>query len=290
MIKVIFDNSGDELAFKSVNRPVAEYYIDSLNKVGLNEFSLTQPSSIPVALTNLRNSIGTVNEFLYDITGTRVPEFDIDGFLTHRNLNKMHSDWVESQTVRIDVKSLRNSDNPRTVTYANALFDKLPDDNMTPTLGEVVSKLGFMKTYSKINMDVHRLASGPYRYATREWVEFPNGFDKSCVTNDKYNLTMPFNHLGRSLYNKFVYFDSELEFPDENTFDELLGIVEINLHRKETANYSVEFLEWCKRMNRAPTGEFLNLGYIKDLEENLNSYRLLLYRNLTQNNKFSLHL
>jgi hypothetical protein len=293
MIKVVFENSGDELVFASTNPHISEYYIDQLNTVGLNDFSLAQPLSVSQSMANISAYSERVNKFLYPLSGKRIPIFDTKGYLSQRNLNALHSEWVKSQSVMIDVAALRRSDNPDTVAYANKLFDMLPDDHMTPTLGEVLTKLDLMNEYSKINSGVHnleQLASGPYKFATDKWIEIPNIFDKTCATNDRFNLSLPFNHLGRTLFNKYTYFDSELEFSDENTFNELLGFVEIRLHRPVTSNYSADYLEWCKRVNREPSGDRINLGHIVDIEQKLDSYRMVIYRNLEKNYKISLHV
>ena len=81
------------------------------------------------------------------------------------------------------------------------------------------------------------------------------------------------------MYNKFINFDEELKYPDENTFNELLGIIDIKLWRTETVPYSQQYVDWCRRHNRVPVGDRLNIGYLPDIDKKLNDYRRWLLGN-----------
>jgi hypothetical protein len=50
-----------------------------------------------------------------------------------------------------------------------------------------------------------------------------------------------------------------------------------------------EYIKWCNTHDKTPTGEYLNLGILPDIEKNLTRYRQVLYNNVTMNNKFSLY-
>jgi hypothetical protein len=53
------------------------------------------------------------------------------------------------------------------------------------------------------------------------------------------------------LYNKFQTFDDNLEYEDENSFDQLFGILfSINLSKPETLYPSQEYRQWCMANNR----------------------------------------
>ena len=77
---------------------------------------------------------------------------------------------------------------------------------------------------------------------------------------------------------------------DENSFDNLYGIVDINLKPPETILYSKEYLKWCRLHNREPIGDYLNIGNIVDLVDKLTMYRQIIFRNLLNKNSFSIHL
>jgi hypothetical protein len=103
------------------------------------------------------------------------------------------------------------------------------------------------------------------------------------------NLKLSFNHLGRTLYDKFINFDVNLEHNDENSFNELLGFVTISLTPTQTIPLSLEYVNWCKQHNRTPIGNYLNIGNIPNISENLTKYRIIIFRNLLKNNKFSIN-
>lgn len=291
-VNVVFDNSGDTIAFEAINPDVVEYYVDSLNQKNLNKFSEISPKSLLNSVANLQNSINKVNDFIYDLTGEKLGPYTDDELLNQRVLNGIHEKWVKSQSKIFDVRHSLNSKNSKTAQYAETIFHQCNDDDMLMPLGTVLVKLGFARAYSEINLTVHNVENEfrIRRFSTERWIEFPNICDKSLVTNDKYNLSLPFNHLGRTLHNKFIFYDSNLEFDDENSFDQLLGFVNINLQKKETVGYSQEYLNWCATHNRAPIGNNLNVGFLPNIEDKLLDYRLIIYRNNISNNSFRLYI
>ena len=143
-------------------------------------------------------------------------------------------------------------------------------------------------------MHVHQLEISfkevKFEVTDQNWIEFTNPFGKEILTNNINNFSISFNHLGRTLYNKFVYFDSNLEFDDENSFNELLGFVSIKLEQPQTIPLSSEYVNWCKHHNRVPSGDYLNIGNIPNLVEKLTDYRTIIFRNTLQNNAFSIQL
>ena len=173
------------------------------------------------------------------------------------------------------------------------IHDMFPDDIQTPPLGVVISKLGFGELYSSLNEPhIHRLELmfKKIEFAVSDaWTKIAdNPFDKTLLTNNHANLSISFNHLGRTLYNKFVFFDNDLEFDDENSFNELLGYVTLSLQPSQTIPLSAEYVDWCKKHNKQPSGDNLNIGNIPDLYDNLTKYRIIVFRNLLSNNKFSI--
>ena len=291
-ISIVFDKSGDEIKFVPINHEIAEYYINELNRLNCNRFSPINPDWVTVSIKDLQNSISSVKEFVYDLIGQNIQSYSDEEYIHQDILNNLHCWWVNSQEISIDVIQLKNSNNPKTVDYAYKIFHQSDDDQMTPSLGTVLTKLGLDLKYSNINKCLHKVENtiSSVKFSTDNWIKIPNQFDKSFITNDRYNLCLPFNHLGRTLYEKYINFDSNLEFDDENTFDQLLGHVEIKLQRTETFGYSKEFIKWCSERGRTPCGESLNIGYLPELADKLYQYRLILYRNIQQQNKFSLQI
>lgn len=285
MIKLVFENSGDELLFDSLLPEVVEYYVDALNQRGLNRFLVQSGfSNWDRAATRLRECHTQVAQLVYTIGKHDFGELN-DLFDQH-NLNELHARWAKLQQQRFDVRRLleqTREDSVLTNLIRERLFDTLPDDGMNINGTTLCELWGteWAELNRDINHSVHILEEcfNDVKYSTTEWVEFSNPFPKSILTNNIAHLSLSFNHLGRTLYNKFLNGDNSLEFDDENTYDQLLGFVTVNLRPSQTIELSTEYCDWCARVGREPVGDNLNIGNIPDLTKRLTEYRMMLYRN-----------
>lgn len=292
---LIFENTNDSIVFNAINPDVVEYYVQQLNHNSINLFSCSNSNNgdyIKNRLTTLHESIEYNNVLLEELFDQKFPTYDLDQYLDQRHLNQLHVDWVKAQTWTYNVDEKRQQFN--NTGLAEQLYQMYPENNKFPTLNGVLLNIGKQKEFDLINdPNIHELEQSFNRIrfsAEVDWIEFKNPFPKSYATNDVCNFYFPFCHLGRSLYNKFVNYDHNLEFDDENTFDELLKFVEISLSRPQTIPYSNEFIEWCHRHNREPAGILIPMGNIPDLSTNLKSYRTIMLNNLLQKNKFTIKI
>lgn len=288
-----FDNTGDEIPFDPVNQVVLDFYIDRLNQLNLNSFfsKYQQGTAIQYNIDGLKSNILEVNKWLYDLADVTFDVCDDEKYLDQRVLNKLHADWANLQHQVYDIQKKRkqfNFSGP-----AEQIHDMFPDDIQTPPLAVVIDKLGLSPIYNSINAPyVHKLEEmfNIVRYTVSDtWTKLSdNPFPKTVLTNDRANISISFNHLGRTLYNKFINFDRDLEFADENSYNELLGFVTLSLLPSQTIPLSIEYVNWCKHHNKEPSGDFLNIGNIPNLYENLTKYRIIIFRNLLANNRFSI--
>ena len=92
------------------------------------------------------------------------------------------------------------------------------------------------------------------------------------------------------MYDKYQTFDTDLQYNDENSFNELLGFVSLHLVPSQTVPLSKEYTDWCNTHDKIPSGEYLNIGNIPNLEKHLKDYRLVVFRNLLQYNSFKIKL
>jgi len=292
---LIFDKSGDQIAFDPVNIDVLDFYIDQLNQQGLNKFSSCDQQLGQLMLSRLeafRSCILEVNSWLYDLAGIEFEVFELEEYLDQKLLNKMHADWVNSQSMIYNIQQKRKQSNHSDI--AEQIHDMFPDDIQTPTLATVVEKIGKLESYGRINEPyIHKIESSfnNIQYQVNQlWTKIAdNPFSKQILTNDQANLSISFNHLGRTLYNKFLNFDNNLEYRDENSFDELLGFVTLSLQQSQTVAFSPEYVNWCNLHNREPIGNVLNIGNIPNLFDNLTRYRKIIFKNLLNQNSFSIH-
>jgi hypothetical protein len=290
-----FDNSGDSIDFVSTNPDLVEYYVDQLNQRKANSFRVrnsTWAELVTQDIDHLHTVLEEVNTWIEELTDWRYETVGLEDYLSQQNLNKFHASWVNSQNqiYNIDAKRIKNNFEG----IVEHIHDMFPDDERFVMLGNLLNKLNRSQQYDQINHAVHKLESKfnqiNFGMSDGSWQEFPNVFDQSVLTNNIANFNLTFNHLGRTLYNKFQTFDLNLEHNDENSFDQLLGFVDIRLVPAQTIPFSSEYQQWCRSMNRVACGDHLTLGNIPDLPGRLTEYRQLIYKNIKNNNNFSIHL
>jgi hypothetical protein len=296
IFSLVFENTGDSIPFQTISNQTADvlsYYVDNLNKQNLNKFTNNNiGNKINQTIANLNSTITNCNEFIYELLDQHIDTCTTEEYLNQQILNKLHADWVKSQTVKYNILEKRKKYNYS--QQSELIHSMFPDEIPEPPVGVIIDKLGVVEQYNNINVAVHKLESLfseiKFQVADQNWVEFTNPFGKDLLTNDVSNFSLAFNHLGRTLYSKFVYFDHTLEYHDENSFNELLGFVELGLEPAQTISLSAEYIEWCKIHNKVPSGDRLPIGNIPDLTAHLTDYRKIIFQNTRQNNFFSIQL
>ena len=208
-------------------------------------------------------------------------------------LNAYHATWVKLHKVQIDINQLREQHTQ--TDLVKQILNQYPDGTSIVSFADVLKTLDYTKSFLSINTHLHRIEQSADRSiicisqaSIDDDCFIQNPFEKSILTTDDAHLRITGSHLGRTLMNKYVNRDDDLLANDENTFDEISPKVDIKLGRQQDVPLSQAYRDWCHRNNRDPIGYRLNLGNIVDLEQHLLYYRKMFYRNLTQDNGFSL--
>lgn len=293
--KLVYDHTGDTIPFNPINQELLEFYIDQLNCQSLNGFLPVQKNygtKILDTIQEFHSCICDVNDWLYKLIGFKFHVYDTEEYLNQQVLNELHAQWAQTQFLIYDIQQKRKEFNYSGV--AEQIHNSFPDNIQTPTLIEVLHKLNLSDQYYLLNAPYIHIIECMFdniKYTVGDsWTKIAdNPFSTSLLTNNLANIKISFQHLGRTLYNKFVNYDMKLEHNDENSFNELLGFVTISLQPAQTISLSPEYINWCKTHNKIPSGNFLNIGNIPNLYENLTNYRIIVFRNLLKNNKFSIH-
>jgi len=293
--QIAFDQTGDTIPFVSSNDQILEFYVDYLTVQNLNSFELSSPQTavaISEKIRALDSSIKQNNTWTEILLDQIIEPMSDQDYLDQDILNRYHADWVNSQGIEYDIDAKRQQYGYQGLV--EQIHDLFPDDIRHPKISTVLQKLGYSNAYDKINVDIHSLENAfnilRYRVKNHPWVEFKNPFLHQGLSHDTANLRLAFSHLGRPLYGKFLNQDNALQYQDENTYNELLGIVELSLWRPESKDMSPEYIKWCKSQQRVPLGQNLNFGNIPDLDKHLTDYRIVIYRNGLKNNSFSIQL
>jgi len=269
-----FENSGDILPYEANrNADILVYYVELLNKQNQNRFTTNHIFKDQ----NLTPLIKEINEYFTKYTEKTINIYE--NYFDQSVLNQLHAYWVFSQNnLKIDAKT-------------KGLLDYYNDDNLFPIWSDVLHKIGKADHFNSLNHAIHKLERQFYEVSYSiddKYFEENNPFPSDRCTNDICNFRIAFNHLGRPLYDKFETVDDELAADDTNTFNELHGFVEISLRRPQTIPFSKEYIEWCNKLNKPPSGTCLNIGNLIDYKSKLTEYRQILYNN--NSNSFTINI
>ena len=289
-----FSKSDDTLPFEVVsNHDLFRYFVDTANNTGRNIFSFDYPDSskIEELVFKLHSSIMAVNPILdklINLTFTTCTDFE--NYFNQSYLNKTHASWVKAQSKAINIDDIRFSKDLNIATLGKKLHEMYPDEIRDIRIAEALDKLGHLSTYEDINMTIHYL-EGSFNNnflslsSAGRYDIFDNPFKESMVTNnDVTNFNFGYTYLGRQNYNKWDFFDSNLECDDYYNYETLEFSFNLNLSRPQSIPFSVEFLEWCNKHNMQPVGNQLPVANLVDIEHNLFDYRKIIYRNLKDKN------
>lgn len=297
---LVFENTGDTIPFEVVyNHELFEFFVKKSINQNQNQFSDQQKIAKQVSkgLTDLHWALSNTNEVLYDLVGINFPQSDdLETYLDQSLLNRIHSEWVFSQKHKVQVHQLRFSRNLHAAKLGEQLHTQFSDDITETKLAVIMQHIGRIFPYEEVNLAVHRLesiftANIDYN-APGKWEIFDNPFRKtSMISNsDRMNFSFGYTYVGRQLYNKFEYFDMNLDCEDHYNYETLEYSFNLNLQQPETIAFSPEFLAWCQQHNRRPMANQIPIANVIDLDKHLTKYRKILYNNSQADNSASIIL
>jgi hypothetical protein len=297
--KLIFENSNDSIDFETVyNVEILEYLVTISDTKNCNSFSDEHVVSNTVSnrLNELHSAITLTNSVMTSLCNQKFTEYeDLLEYLDQKTLNRQHEQWVLSQQQIIDIDQLRFSENKQTSKLGWQLHDMYPDEIRRILLAEAMQKLGFIFPYEEVNMTVHRLeqffAEDIEFKSSSKWQVFDNPYQDSMISNnDIVNFSLGYTYVGRQYYNKWQFWDTNLEFGDHYNYETLEFAFQINLHRPQTVPFSQEFLAWQQAQKVKPIATQIPIANIVDLEKNLKYYRTMLYNNSKAGNRATIKL
>jgi hypothetical protein len=297
---LVFDNSGDVLPFNVVhNHELFAFFVETANKVGQNAFLNEQLlfRQLDPKLTHLHWALSKTNEVLYDLIERCFKQHDVlENYLDQDFLNMTHCEWVHSQYIDIDIDTLRHSVNRGQARIGNVLHDLYPDEIRRIKTIPALEKLGYRYPYEEVNMAIHRLESSFNRVnlefkADQKWDVFANPFLDSMVSNnDVVNFSFGYTYVGRQYYDKFVNFDTTLQYNDHYNYESLEFAFQLNLAKPQTVPYSSEFTSWATKNNVKPVTTQIPIANLENIDDRLFDYRKILYKNSRDNNRASIVL
>lgn len=289
---LVFDNSGDILPFEVVqNHELFEFFVDKSNQQSQNSFSDDRElyKDLDKKITHLHWAISKTNEVLYDLVGETFQQHNnLENYLDQSFLNKLHSDWVFSHNHNIDIDQLRFSELLAQAKLGSRLHEMYPDEIRSIKTAPAMEKLGYIYPYREVNMGTHRLEASFKNLEFKspgKWDVFNNPFVDSIITNnDIVNFSFGYTYVGRQYYNKFRFFDTELENPDHYNYETLEFAFQLSLSKPETIPFSKEALHWAESHNIKLVAEQIPIANLIDIDSKLFDYRQILYRNSRDGN------
>jgi hypothetical protein len=297
---LVFDNSGDVLPFDVVhNHELFAFFVEKANTAEQNSFFNDQVlfKQLDQKLTHLHWALSKTNEVLYDLIKKSFRQQEnLVKYLDQDFLNMTHCEWVHSQKSTVDIDALRHSANNNQAKLGNTLHDMYPDEIRVIKVAEALEKLGYIYPYEEVNMAVHRLESSFNKLnlefkADQKWNVFDNPFVNTVTSNnDVVNFSFGYTYVGRQYHDKFVNFDTNLQYNDHYNYEQLEFAFQLSLAKPQTIPYSKEFLAWTDQHNIRPMAAQLPIANLENIDNKLFDYRMILYRNSRNNNRARIFL
>lgn len=294
-----FENSNDSIEFDVVyNFDILEYFISKSNAGSCNSYSDDGAisSSVDSLLNDLHNAVTLTNTVMPRLCDQKFADnTNLINYLDQKFINRLHEQWVLSQQNIIDIDKLRFSQDKTISQLGWTLHDLYPDEIRQIRLAEAMKTLGFIFPYEEVNMTVHRLENFFTKHiefkAQSKWQVFDNPFQDTMISNnDVVNFSFGYTYVGRQFYNKWQFWDTDLELVDHYNYETLEFAFQLNLSRPQTIPYSKEFLAWQQQKGIKAISTQIPIANIIDLEKNLKYYRTMLYKNSKANNRATLLL
>ena len=294
-----FDNTGDSIPFEVVfNEDLFVFFVNKINAEEKNSFMVPMIGpDVDPKITQLHWALSKTNEVLYSIAGISFEQrVNLYDYLDQRLLNKLHSDWVASQFIDVDIDQLRFSEDCVRAALGNKLHELYPDNIRVIKVAEAMIKLGYIYPYEEVNLAIHKLESSFIErnlefLADSKWQVFDNPYYDTMITNNHIvNFSFGYTYVGRQYYDKFCNFDTDLENTDDYNFEQLEVAFHVNLKQPESIGFSPEFLSWAESKSIKPVATQIPIANIVNLCSNLQQYRQVLVENSKSGNRASIIL
>jgi hypothetical protein len=151
-----------------------------------------------------------------------------------------------------------------------------------PSMSTMLEKIdnNLLTKFRDINNILHEIESTKFLISNfndyKMW-SCENIFQSSIIDFNSYNLSINFNNLGRSTYNKWINHDDNAYDSDTNDFTTLSGELILKTSKAHTQTAPIEYIEWCQKHNVSAIGHIIGLG---NLVQSTESAQEILSRNI----------
>ena len=251
MHKLVWSSTGDEISLIPCNIDLYQYFVEQLNLLDRNRY-ISMHIDHTDLFAQLNESLSVVNRLLKE--KFKIFCFDIPDPNWHdqRLLNQLHREWV-------------------------TLYQTHPQIS---TICESIES-GSSFHFYQLNKSIHSAEQQFDSFTLiNDIASFENIFDKDLTMQGVAGLSINYNNLGRSTFNKWINFDTAITDSDTNNFKEIYTELTMSLARPRVYGVPKEFGQ--QRLQ----GDRIGLANFDRLEDNLLNYRQLVYKNFRLESNF----
>ena len=254
MPKLCWTQTGDAIELEVLNRDVYDYFIEKLNSQSLNRYTVTNFEYASLS-QELQHCFGRIQKFIRDRLCLTDFDFDLDTS-DQDDLNHLHRQWVKLHQRYPNISKLTDPTLPRDIAHINELIHAI----------------------EKCTEDMDATTTNP-NYT------MPNHFGTSILGFDFCNVSIPYNNLGRSTWEKWQN-DDRVDDSDTNNFNEIYTNLKLNVSQVKKISAPYEYQIWCDQHKMPCVGRHIPLANLDKLNDNLLQYRQLFYKNSLIENNF----
>jgi hypothetical protein len=254
MPKLRWSQTHDVIELEVIDHDVYDYFVEQLNAQGINRYTVSN-----LEYASLSQELQTRFQRIQSFVQTRLKLTDFDFELDPSNqndLNHLHSQWVKLHQRFPNIELIANTVFPGDMAAINKLIHAVE---------ESAQKLEAMTSDTNYTM--------------------PNKFGTKVLAFGIYNISVAYNNLGRSTWQKWQHNDPT-DDTDRNDFAEIYTTLRLNVGQHETRVAPPEYQAWCNQHNLPCVGGQMPLANFDKLGSNLLQYRQLFYKNSLVENNF----
>ena len=254
MPRLRWTQTHDVIELAVVDHSVYKYFVEQLNTNALNQYTVSDLGYASLS-QELQQRFVRIQSFVHD--RLHLTDFDIEFDPSSQDdLNHLHRLWVKL-----------HQRFPNIATVA---------DHVLPGDLAAINKL--IHTIEESTLDFKAVTPDP-NYTML------NRFGTRALKFGAYNISIAYNNLGRSTWQKWQNNDSTVD-TDLNDFSELYTTLRLNVAQPETWTPPARYQKWCDQHGLPCVGSQMPLANFDKLDENLLQYRQLFYKNSLVENNF----
>jgi hypothetical protein len=254
MPRLRWTQTHDAIELAVIDHDVYEYFLEQLNSHALNQYTVSDLGYASLS-QELQQRFSRIQSFVQ--SRLNLTDFDIEFDPGNQNdLNHLHRLWVKLHQRFPNISTMANRVLPGDLAAINKLIHAIEESTLS---------------FEAVSLDPD--------------CKMPNHFGTKVLKFGFYNISIAYNNLGRSTWQKWQNNDTTID-ADLNNFSELYTTLRLNVARTETRSAPPEYQTWCDQHGLPCVGNRMPLANFDKLDENMLQYRQLFYKNSLVENNF----